>query len=57
MALYAGQSVGLIRDVLPAADIAARLVSEATAVLHRPRGPLREPAKAAASRPTLVPSP
>ena len=33
MAMYAGQSVGLVREVLPAADIVARLVAEAEAAL------------------------
>jgi hypothetical protein len=33
MALYAGQSTGLINDVAPAADIVARIVREATEVV------------------------
>jgi NAD(P)H-dependent flavin oxidoreductase YrpB (nitropropane dioxygenase family) len=35
MALYAGQSAGLVDDVAPAADIVARIVTEAMAVLRR----------------------
>lgn len=33
MALYAGQSAGLIHDVAPAADIVRRIVAEAEAAL------------------------
>lgn len=33
MAMYAGQSVGLVHEVLPAADIVGRLVAEAEAAL------------------------
>jgi nitronate monooxygenase len=33
MALYAGQSAGLVNDVLPAAEIVARIVSEAEQAL------------------------
>ena len=36
MALYAGQSAGLVHDVRPAADIVASLVREAEAALARP---------------------
>jgi NAD(P)H-dependent flavin oxidoreductase YrpB (nitropropane dioxygenase family) len=35
MALYAGQSVGLVRDVRPAAEIVNALAEEATAALAR----------------------
>jgi NAD(P)H-dependent flavin oxidoreductase YrpB (nitropropane dioxygenase family) len=35
MALYAGQSVGLVRDVRPAAEIVTALAEEATAALAR----------------------
>jgi NAD(P)H-dependent flavin oxidoreductase YrpB (nitropropane dioxygenase family) len=35
MALYAGQSSGLIKDVAPAADIVARIVREATELLSK----------------------
>jgi NAD(P)H-dependent flavin oxidoreductase YrpB (nitropropane dioxygenase family) len=38
MALYAGQSAGLVHDVRPAADIVATLVDEATAAFGRWRG-------------------
>lgn len=37
-ALYAGQTVGLVREVLPAAEIVARLVEEAEAALRSARG-------------------
>jgi NAD(P)H-dependent flavin oxidoreductase YrpB (nitropropane dioxygenase family) len=37
-ALHAGQSVGLVREVLPAAEIVARLVEEAEAALRSARG-------------------
>ena len=37
-ALYAGQSVGLVREVLPGAQIVARLVEEAEAALRSARG-------------------
>jgi NAD(P)H-dependent flavin oxidoreductase YrpB (nitropropane dioxygenase family) len=37
-ALYAGQSVGLVREVLPAAEIVARLVEEAEAALRSASG-------------------
>jgi len=37
MALYAGQGVGLIREVLPAAEIVRRMAAEAEAIL-RERG-------------------
>jgi nitronate monooxygenase len=37
-ALYAGQSVGLVREVLPGAEIVARLVEEAEAALRSARG-------------------
>jgi nitronate monooxygenase len=37
-ALYAGQTVGLAREVLPAAEIVARLVEEAEAALRSARG-------------------
>lgn len=36
-ALHAGQSVGLVREVLPAAEIVAQLVEEAEAALHSAR--------------------
>jgi enoyl-[acyl-carrier protein] reductase II len=36
---FAGQSVGLIDEVLPAAEIVRRVVAEAEAVLSRPRVP------------------
>jgi enoyl-[acyl-carrier protein] reductase II len=35
---FTGQSAGLIEDVLPAAEIVARVVAEAEAVLSRARG-------------------
>jgi NAD(P)H-dependent flavin oxidoreductase YrpB (nitropropane dioxygenase family) len=35
MALYAGQSVGLIPDIAPAAEIIRRIVDQATAILAR----------------------
>ena len=35
MALYAGQGVGLVRDVVPAAERLARMVQEAEACLAR----------------------
>jgi NAD(P)H-dependent flavin oxidoreductase YrpB (nitropropane dioxygenase family) len=38
LALYAGQSVGLVRDVRPAGEIVARLVEETIAVLRDARG-------------------
>lgn len=38
MALYAGQGVGLVRDILPAAGIVRRLTDEATAHLRRTAG-------------------
>lgn len=37
-ALHAGQSVGLVREVLPAAEIVARLVEEAEAALRSAKG-------------------
>ncbi len=37
MALYAGQSAGVVREVAPAADIVAQLVAEATRALTRLR--------------------
>jgi hypothetical protein len=43
MALYAGQSVGLVRDLAPAADIVARLAAQTSSVLdllhELPSGP------------------
>jgi enoyl-[acyl-carrier protein] reductase II len=36
---FAGQSVGLIDEVLPAAEIVRRVVAEAEAVLSRPHVP------------------
>ena len=38
LALYAGQSVGIVRDVLPAATIVDELVSGAADALTRPYG-------------------
>ena len=37
-ALHAGQSVGLVREVLPGAEIVARLVEEAEAALRSASG-------------------
>jgi nitronate monooxygenase len=37
-ALYAGQTVGLVREVLPGAQSVARLVEEAEAALRSARG-------------------
>jgi nitronate monooxygenase len=37
-ALYAGQTVGLVREVLPGAEIVARIVEEAEAALRSARG-------------------
>jgi hypothetical protein len=34
MSLWAGQSVGLVREIRPAADIVRQLVEEAVAVLR-----------------------
>jgi NAD(P)H-dependent flavin oxidoreductase YrpB (nitropropane dioxygenase family) len=35
MANYAGQGVGLVREILPAAEIVERMVFEAEAILRR----------------------
>jgi NAD(P)H-dependent flavin oxidoreductase YrpB (nitropropane dioxygenase family) len=45
MALYVGQAVGLLRDILPAAEFVGRLGSEAETVLAR-LGALAHPAQA-----------
>jgi NAD(P)H-dependent flavin oxidoreductase YrpB (nitropropane dioxygenase family) len=42
MALYAGQSVALVRDVRPAADIIARITAQAAAITNRRPGNLRD---------------
>jgi nitronate monooxygenase len=43
LALYAGQSAGLVQAVEPAATIVQRLVDKAETVLHRLAGPERTP--------------
>ncbi len=35
MANYAGQGVGLVRNILPAAEIVQQMVSEAEAIIRR----------------------
>lgn len=42
MALYAGQSVALVQDVRPAADIIARITAQAAAIINRWPGCLRD---------------
>ena len=38
MALYAGQSVALVHDIRPAADIVASITAEAAAILNHRQG-------------------